>query len=149
MKLFSCLFFSLLMIAPRGHLWAQEGGVDPKTKAFLVISGYGATGGALLGLASMAFGAKPRAIAQGASLGLYAGLLFAGYVLYTHGQQQAGESPGGGLEFAPPSSGQEETPGEIMNSPDQYYLPGDRSNSFFREQQQTQVPITLAYTWTF
>lgn len=60
--------------------------MDPKTKAFLIICGYGAVGGGLLGLASMAFGQDSRAIAQGASLGLYGGILFGAYVIYTHNQ---------------------------------------------------------------
>ncbi|MBD64271.1 MAG: hypothetical protein CME62_03640 [Halobacteriovoraceae bacterium] len=59
----------------------------PKTKAFLVICTYGTVGGALLGFASMAFGTNSRAIAQGASLGLYAGIAFGAYVISTHGRQ--------------------------------------------------------------
>lgn len=61
--------------------------LDPKGKAFLIICTYGTVGGALLGFASMAFGTNSRAIAQGASLGLYAGIAFGSYVLATHGQQ--------------------------------------------------------------
>lgn len=55
-----------------------------KARAFLTIIGYGAAGGALLGAASTAFGTSSRAIAQGASLGLYAGILFGTYVLVSH-----------------------------------------------------------------
>lgn len=58
--------------------------MDPKAKAFLVLSTYGAAGGGLLGLASMAFGEESIAIARGASLGLYAGMIFSGYVLLSH-----------------------------------------------------------------
>lgn len=61
-----------------------------KAKAFLTIAGYGAAGGALLGLATMAFGNSSRAVAQGASLGLYAGLLFGTYVLVSHHQKSVG-----------------------------------------------------------
>ncbi len=64
--------------------------IPAKAKAFLTISGYGAAGGALLGLASMAFGTNSRAIAQGASLGLYAGILFGTYVLVSHHQKRYG-----------------------------------------------------------
>ena len=53
-----------------------------------MVSGYGAASGALLGLASMAFGTSSRAVAQGASLGLYAGILFGTYVLVSHHQRQ-------------------------------------------------------------
>ena len=45
---------------------------------------YGTVGGALLGTASLAFGTSGRSIAKGASLGLYSGLLFGGYVVVSH-----------------------------------------------------------------
>jgi hypothetical protein len=38
----------------------------------------------------MAFGNSSRAIAQGASLGLYAGIFFGSYVLLSHYQKQVG-----------------------------------------------------------
>lgn len=58
--------------------------LEPKAKAFAIICTYGTVGGALLGFASMAFGTDSRVIAQGASLGLYAGIAFGAYVLTTH-----------------------------------------------------------------
>lgn len=58
--------------------------MDPKTKAFLVVCAYGTVGGALLGFASLAFGTNSRAVAQGASLGLYAGIIFGAYVLTSY-----------------------------------------------------------------
>lgn len=61
--------------------------IPAKARAFLTIAGYGTAGGALLGAASMAFGTSTRAIAQGASLGLYAGLIFGTYVLVSHHQK--------------------------------------------------------------
>ncbi len=64
--------------------------VPAKAKAFLTICGYGAAGGALLGLATMAFGNSTRAVTQGASLGLYAGIIFGTYVLVSHHQKQVG-----------------------------------------------------------
>ncbi len=64
--------------------------IPAKARAFLTITGYGAASGALLGLATMAFGNSSRAVAQGASLGLYAGLLFGTYVLVSHHQKQMG-----------------------------------------------------------
>ena len=44
----------------------------------------------MLGMASMAFGTTSRAIAQGASLGLYAGIIFGTYVLVSHHQKRQG-----------------------------------------------------------
>ncbi len=64
--------------------------MPPKAKAFMTIVGYGAAGGAILGVASMAFGTSTRAVAQGASLGLYAGILFGSYVLFAHHQKTYG-----------------------------------------------------------
>lgn len=85
------IFFIAIMFSSMNSVHAQGKSnanfLDPKTKAFLVICGYGTTGGALLGLASMAFGQDSKAIAQGASLGLYAGILFGAYVIYTHNQE--------------------------------------------------------------
>jgi predicted permease len=58
--------------------------MNPKAKAFLVLTTYGTAGGGLLGLASMAFGEDSIAVARGASLGLYMGMLFGGYVILSH-----------------------------------------------------------------
>ena len=61
-----------------------------KARAMMTIVGYGTAGGAILGAASMAFGTNSRAIAQGASLGLYAGILFGTYVLVSHHNKRYG-----------------------------------------------------------
>ncbi len=61
-----------------------------KARAFVTIVGYGMASGALLGTASLAFGQSTRAIAQGASLGLYAGILFGTYVLVSHHNKRSG-----------------------------------------------------------
>lgn len=72
--------------------------VDPKITALGTMAVYGTVGGFLLGVASLAFGTSGRAVAQGSSLGLYAGLLFGGYVVGSHamgkrrkGMEQEGE----------------------------------------------------------
>lgn len=64
--------------------------IDPKVRVLGTMAGYGIVGGALLGTASMAFDAGPRAIAKGASLGLYAGLLFGGYVILSYEMKKRG-----------------------------------------------------------
>ena len=88
MMLLVLMIATSLVMLPRTAQAQAQGGIPPRAKAFLMVSGYGAAGGALLGLASMAFGTSTRAIAQGASLGLYAGLLFGTYVLVSHAQRQ-------------------------------------------------------------
>jgi hypothetical protein len=62
--------------------------MDPKIKQLAKTALYGVAGGALLGTASLAFGTEPRSIAKGASLGLYAGLLFGGYIVVTHAMKK-------------------------------------------------------------
>ena len=57
---------------------------NAKAKALGSMAMYGTIGGALLGTASLAFGTTARTIAQGASLGLYAGLIFGSYVVLSH-----------------------------------------------------------------
>jgi hypothetical protein len=58
--------------------------IDPRAKAMATMALYGTVGGALLGTASLAFGTKGRSVAIGASLGLYAGLIFGSYVVVSH-----------------------------------------------------------------
>lgn len=79
-KLILSLFILVAITIPTQKAKAM----DPKGKAFLIICTYGTVGGALLGFASMAFGTNSRAIAQGASLGLYAGIGFGAYVISSH-----------------------------------------------------------------
>lgn len=85
-SLFLALFITLAVVNPQ----TARAELPVKAKAFLTIAGYGTAGGALLGLASMAFGNSSRSVAQGASIGLYAGLLFGTYVLISHHQKQMG-----------------------------------------------------------
>ena len=64
--------------------------MDSKLVVVTTMAGYGVVGGALLGTATMAFGASSRSIAKGASLGLYAGLLFGVYVVLSYEMKKRG-----------------------------------------------------------
>lgn len=64
--------------------------MDSKLVVVTTMAGYGVVGGALLGTATMAFGSSSRSIAKGASLGLYAGLLFGGYVVVSYEMKKRG-----------------------------------------------------------
>jgi hypothetical protein len=64
--------------------------LDPKLKILGTMAGYGVVGGALLGSATLAFGSGARSIAKGASLGLYAGLIFGGYVILSYEMKKRG-----------------------------------------------------------
>lgn len=115
------------------NLYAQaqtsSASIDPKTKAFLIICGYGTVGGGLLGLASMAFGQDSRAIAQGASLGLYGGILFGAYVIYTHNQDSLQPRP--------------EDPSSVLPYEDNFvpYNGGIKTNS------SSSIPHWYASSW--
>ena len=76
------ILFTLTLIGPRA--WA----LNPKVRAIGLNAVYGSVGGALLGVSSLALGAKGRVVAKGASLGLYFGLAFGAYVVMTHHGQQ-------------------------------------------------------------
>ena len=64
--------------------------LDPKLKIIGTMAGYGVVGGALLGTASMGFGASSRSIAVGSSLGLYGGLLFGTYIILSYEMKKRG-----------------------------------------------------------
>lgn len=78
-SLFVVLFIlSTTIYTPKAHA------IPAKAKAMILLSAYGTVGGTLLGVAGLAFGGNVRGIARGASLGLYAGLLFGSYVIIAH-----------------------------------------------------------------
>lgn len=77
-KIFSCLIITLVITQ------SAQAEMDPKIKAMSTMAIYGTVGGALLGTAALAFDADGRSVAVGASLGLYMGLIFGGYVIGTH-----------------------------------------------------------------
>jgi hypothetical protein len=106
--------------------------VPAKAKAMLTILGYGTAGGAILGAASMAFGTSSRAIAQGASLGLYAGILFGTYVLVSHHNRRQGAYDDGASPYQESSDiyGDDYQDGEGGGGQDG----GDRSGFFNRFQ---------------
>lgn len=106
MKKYLLLFIiSFTLITPN-----RAFALEPKAKAFMVMATYGTVGGALLGFASMAFGGQSRSIAQGASLGLYAGIIFGAYVISSYNTK-------GETSYNPPP-----------NEPPPYYDPYDQNN---------------------
>jgi hypothetical protein len=90
MRNFICLLLVVLISSGLVAPPSARAELPPKARAFLTVTGYGTAGGALLGAASMAFGTSSRAVAQGASLGLYAGILFGTYVLVSHHNKRYG-----------------------------------------------------------
>ncbi len=79
--------------------------LDPKFKMVVTMASYGVVGGALLGTASMAFGAGGRSIAKGASLGLYAGIIFGSYIILNYEMKKRGYGVESKGDYYPESSG--------------------------------------------
>lgn len=99
LKIFLLFIFMFSFgFSPKSKLHAM----DAKGRAFLLMCGYGTVGGALLGFASLAFQSNPRAIAQGASLGLYAGIIFGAYVITSYqSASQKSQAPAYQDPYAP------------------------------------------------
>lgn len=144
------LLISLTVMAPVQKAHA----LDAKSKAFAIICGYGTIGGALLGFASMAFGSNSRAIAQGASLGLYSGIIFGSYIIASHRSASQGGMDDGSYappapESFPPASdsfGQPipqgaEEPGSFFGGPQRsYQLNNDKFHSFKMKKRRSASP---------
>ena len=79
--------------------------VDPKLKMVVPMASYGVVGGALLGTASLAFGSGGRSIAKGASLGLYAGIIFGSYIILNYEMKKRGYGVESKGDYYPESSG--------------------------------------------
>lgn len=78
--------------------------MDSKLGVITTMAGYGVVGGALLGTATLAFGSSSRSIAKGASLGLYAGLIFGGYVILSYEMKKRGYGGDPKEDYYPDSS---------------------------------------------
>ena len=132
-KLVLSLFLFMAILTPYNKAQAM----DPKAKAFMIMCTYGTVGGALLGFASMAFGTNSRAIAQGASLGLYAGIAFGAFVITSHGQKSDPY-----LEQQEPPPGFDQPPGGFGQQPfdNGYGAPqDDNGGGFFGGNRVEQI----------
>ena len=104
------IFLGLQILVPAQEAKAQ---MDPRITALGSMALYGASGGLLLGTAALAFDAPGRSPFIGASLGLYAGILFGSYVVITHAiKKHRLENPGAGDEEYYP-----ETPNSPYETP--------------------------------
>lgn len=81
------------------------GALDPKLRMVGTMASYGVVGGALLGTASLAFGTGGRSIAKGASLGLYAGIIFGSYIILNYELKKRGYGQEPKEDYYPESSG--------------------------------------------
>ena len=82
------IIFGFILLGLSSFSWAQSSG---DMSVFLKSCGYGTLGGAALGAVSLAFVDNPNSkvsnIAKGASLGLYAGIGYGIYQIYTRNHQ--------------------------------------------------------------
>ena len=117
--------------------------IDPKLKILGTMSGYGVVGGALLGAASMAFGASGRAVAKGASLGLYSGLLFGTYVILSYEIKKRGFTDQPREDYYPDSKSQYEDRSSIESLED-YHLA-----SFENKKDPKKDPIITMNFFNF
>ena len=97
-------------------------GLDPKLRMVATMAGYGTVGGALLGTAALAFGAGGRSIAKGASIGLYAGIVFGSYIILNYEMKKRGYSTEKEDYYPESSSPYENERGEISVDLDSYRL---------------------------
>jgi len=112
--------------------------LDPKLKILGSMAGYGVVGGALLGAASMAFGTNGRAIAKGASLGLYGGLLFGGYVILSYEMKKRGYNEQPREDYYPDSRSPYEDDQTSILAPD---LDGYRLAAFENKKDPKKDPL--------
>lgn len=148
-KLILIILLLTIFVVPQNAAHALE----PKAKAFATICTYGTVGGALLGFASMAFGTDSRVIAQGASLGLYAGIAFGAYVITSHRnstqpviqdryQEPQGPPPGYNPTFGGENNGggfgapvPQEEPGGFFGSPQRSLEANESEFSSFKHKK--------------
>jgi hypothetical protein len=97
--------------------------MDSKLAVMTTMAGYGVVGGALLGTATLAFGSSSRSIAKGASLGLYAGLIFGGYVILSYEMKKRGYGGESKEDYYPDSNSPYENPRSEINL-ESYHLAG-------------------------
>ncbi|GAB4019482.1 MAG: hypothetical protein Fur0010_21480 [Bdellovibrio sp.] len=116
--------------------------MDPRMKALGSMALYGTVGGALLGTASLAFGTSGRSVAIGASLGLYAGLIFGSYVVISHAMRKNRQmNPQPQENYYPDTtSPYEENHGEDY-PPDEAF---NRSWDLFEEGQLASLGVTAS-----
>lgn len=86
-----CIYVFIIVLAIRSSMCLAND-VDPRVLVVGTLALYGTIGGSLLGAASLAYNTKPRAIAMGASIGLYVGLLFGGYIVLSHHYMQSSKN---------------------------------------------------------
>jgi hypothetical protein len=115
--------------------------IPVRARAFGTVVAYGATSGAILGAASMAFGQSTRAIFQGASLGLYAGILFGTYVIVSHRNRQAGSYD----DNRSPYKESSDIYGEDYQSDEGGASGENKREGFFRTEEGKLPPLYLNF----
>lgn len=122
--------------------------IDPRAKAIGTMAVYGTVGGALLGTAALAFDAGGRSVAKGASLGLYAGLVFGSYVVLSYAyRKHQRENPQPQENYYPDSNSPYEQEPQSMrwNPNDELYLEAQRDGSSTGPSVVTRKDLSFVF----
>lgn len=143
-KVLLILMFSFVTV---GRVKAE---MDPRAKALGAMALYGTVGGALLGTASLAFGTEGRSIAKGASLGLYAGIIFGSYVVISHAyKKHQRENPQPKDNYYPGV----QSPYEKLDGQGGYGEEGEPQGMYWQPQVEMQLQALReqegGYEWSF
>jgi len=141
------LCFSLtVMMMPMQKAHAE---MDARMKALSSMALYGTVGGALLGTASLAFGTSGRSIAIGASLGLYAGIIFGSYIVISHAMRKSRQmNPQPQDNYYPDTTSPYEDGNGDSGDPDPYADPGAYNQPWdlLEEKNLSELAVTAQLT---
>ena len=150
MKSFLNIVLVLLILS--STIQSAQAEMDPRMKALGKVALYGTVGGALLGVATLAFyntEVSGRNVAVGASVGLYLGLIFGGYIIYAHYRRrnpysEPAQYPSDGSSPYTEEGGQSPqfwNPASIKSQDLKLHLQTHRENNPFGKQKIDDVPI--------
>jgi len=128
--------------------------IDPRVKTVGVMAGYGAASGTLLGIATLAFDGEVKNIAKGASIGLYAGILFGSFIVISHHMRKNSkpspadnyyedESPYDGAGEAPASPYEAQGPAQLFDEKILKDLSRDNMASLNADKNKNAVVLGL------
>lgn len=140
MKKIVSLLFSMVLVV---NLLAPAQAMDSRVKVVSSVAAYGTVGGALLGLASLPFGAKGRSVAVGASLGLYAGLLFGGFIVLSHHAKKEGWGQRKGDAIYPESRGPYEGGGFLPPGVGGNSAPSESTQPLEEQQERWSLKLEM------
>jgi hypothetical protein len=133
----------LVLVFAFASLSSVQAQMNPRIKALGAMALYGTAGGALLGTASLAFGSGGRSIAKGASLGLYAGIIFGSYIVISHAySKHRRENPTPQENYYPDTQSPYED-GQDPESQGFYWNPSLEQNLQYQRENSREIRPSL------